>query len=64
MEPQPEHNLPKQYRSNLRNVRGTLAAEGMSLSHSTEINLIRIASGIASYQDIIKELRGKYAKRG
>lgn len=52
------------YTSNLRNLRGTFAAEGMSLSRSTRSNLDRIASGQASYQQVLQELRAKYEKRG
>lgn len=50
--------------SNLRNIRGTFAAEGMSISKSTRKNLDRIASGQASYQQVLSELRTKYEKRG
>ena len=34
-----------QHKSNLRNIRGTFAAEGMTISKSTRSNLDRIASG-------------------
>lgn len=53
-----------QHKSNLRNIRGTLAAEGMSISESTRRNLDRIASGQVSYQRVLTELRAKYEKRG
>jgi hypothetical protein len=52
------------YKSNIRNVQGTLAAEGMTLSKSARNNLERIASGEASYQRILQELRARYEKRG
>lgn len=57
-------NEQQAYASNLRNLRGTFAAEGMSLSRSTRSNLDRIASGQASYQQVLQELRAKYEKRG
>ena len=49
-----------QYKSNLRNIRGTFAAEGMTISKSTRSNLDRIASGQTSYQQVLTELRAKY----
>ncbi len=52
------------YKSNLRNIRGTFAAEGMTISKATRCNLDRIASGQASYQQILQELRAKYDKGG
>lgn len=52
------------HKSNLRNIRGTFAAEGMTISESTRINLDRIASGQTSYQQVLTELRAKYEKRG
>ena len=48
-----------QHKSNLRNIRGTFAAEGMSISESTRRNLDRIASGQTSYQQVLTELREK-----
>lgn len=53
-----------QYDSNLRNIRGTFAIEGMSVSESTRRNLDRIASGQANYRQVLTELRTKYEKRG
>jgi hypothetical protein len=53
-----------QHKSNIRNVQGTLAAEGLTLSKSARSNLDRIASGQASYQQVLQELRAKYEKRG
>lgn len=52
-----------QYESNLRNIRGTFSIEGISLSAETLNNLERIATGKASYQQVLKELREKYEKR-
>lgn len=48
-----------QHKSNLRNIRGTFAAEGMTISKSTRSNLDRIASG----QQVLTELRMKHEKR-
>lgn len=53
-----------QHKSNLRNIRGTFAAEGMTISQSTCRNLDRIAKGQASYQQVLQELKEKYEKRG
>ena len=52
------------HKSDLRNIRGTFAAEGMTLSKPIRLNLGRIASGQASYQQVLQELRAKYEKRG
>ena len=39
---------PAQHKSNLRNVYGTFAIEGMTISKATRSNLDRIGSGQAS----------------
>ena len=57
-------SVSAQHQRNLRNVYGTFAAEGMTISKSTRSNLDRIASGQASYQQVLQELRIKYQKRG
>ena len=57
-----EKYTASQHKSNLRNIRGTFAAEGMTISKSTRSNLDRIASGQTSYQQILTELRAKYEK--
>ena len=54
----------RQHKSNLRNICGTFAAEGMTISKYTRRNLDRIASGQTSYQQVLAELRAKYEKRG
>ena len=54
----------RQHKSNLRNICGTFAAEGMAISKYTRRNLDRIASGQTSYQQVLAELRAKYEKRG
>ncbi len=48
----------------IRNVYGTFAIEGMTISKDTRSNLDRIGSGQASYQQVVNELRAKYAKKG
>lgn len=69
----PAHKIGKQWKdefnsrqrkSNLRNICGTFAAEGMTISKYTRRNLGRIASGQTSYQQVLVELREKYEKRG
>ena len=49
-----------QHKSNLRNIRGTFVAEGMTISKSTRSNLDLIADGQTSYQQVLTELRAKY----
>lgn len=58
-----KYAAPPQHKSNLRNIRGTFAAEGISISESTRSNLDRIASGQTSYQQVLTELRMKHEKR-
>ena len=59
-----KYTTPAQHKSNLRNVYGTFAIEGMTISKDTRSNLDRIGSGQASYQQVVNELRAKYAKKG
>ena len=59
-----KHTPLAQHKSNLRNVYGTFAIEGMTISKDTRSNLDRIGSGQASYQQVVNELRAKYAKKG
>lgn len=54
----------RQHKSNLRNICGTFAVEGMTISKYTRRNLDRIANGQTSYQQVLAELREKYEKRG
>ena len=51
-----KYTTPAQHKSNLRNVYGTFAIEGMTISKDTRSNLDRIGS--------VNELRAKYAKKG
>ena len=41
-----------------------IAIEGMTISKDTRSNLDRIGSGQVSYQQVVNELRAKYAKKG
>ena len=59
-----KYTTPAQHKSNLRKVYGTFAIEGMTISKDTRSNLDRISNGQASYQQIVNELRAKYAKKG
>jgi hypothetical protein len=59
-----KYTTPAQHKSNLRNVYGTFAIEGMTISKDTRSNLDRIGSGQASYQQVVNELRAKYTKKG
>ena len=45
-----KYTTPAQHKSDLRNVCGTFAIEGMTISKDTRSNLDRIGSGQASYQ--------------
>lgn len=51
-----------QHQKNLKNIVGTFAIEGMTISEATRSNLDRIGSGQASWQEVVEELRAKYAK--
>lgn len=53
-----------QFESHLRNIRGTFAAEGMTISKATQSSLERIANGQVSYQQFLCELHAKYDKKG
>ena len=53
-----------QFESHLRNIRGTFAAEGMTISKATQSSLERIASGQTNYQQVLRELHAKYDKKG
>ena len=53
------HSTSAQHKRDLRNASGTFDAEGMTISKATRSNLDRIASGQASYQQILTELRVK-----
>ena len=50
-------------KSNLKNVIGTFAIEGIAIDKATRNNLERMSSGQISYQQIVKELRANYAQK-
>ena len=53
----------KDFESNLKNLKGTFAVEGMAVSEEGIKNLKRIDSGKVSYADVIEELKHKYMQR-
>ena len=55
--------LQNNFENNLKNLKGTFAVEGMSISKESIENLKRIESGKARYTDVIEELKLKYTKR-
>ena len=55
-----KYTTPAQHKSNLRNVYGTFAIEGMTISKDTRSNLDRIGSGQASWREIVDELHAKF----
>ena len=46
----------------VQNVAGTMAIEGLTLSEASRCNLDRYASGQASFQQIMAELKAKYQR--
>ena len=52
-----------EYENNLRNLQGTLAVEGMTISEDARKDLDRIALEGVSYTTVIAELIEKYAQR-
>lgn len=51
------------FERNLKNLRGTFAAEDMQISENGIKNLKRIESGKVSYIDVIEELKQKYMQK-
>ena len=51
------------YQSNLKNLQGTFAVEGMNISGESISNLKRLASGESTCSEIIEELKQKYMQR-
>lgn len=52
-----------EFERNLKNLRGTFAAEDMQISENAIKNLKRIESGKVSYIDVIEELKQKYMQK-
>lgn len=53
----------KDFENNLKNLKGTFAVEGMTVSEESIKNLEKIDSGKVSYTDMVEELRNKYMQR-
>ena len=49
------------YQSNLKNLRGTLAIEGMNISPETLSDLELLASGKSSCSEIVEKIKQKYS---
>ena len=56
--------ISTQHKNNLRNLEGPFSIEGLKISQATRKNLERIASGQASYQQVLQEILAKYKKKG
>lgn len=55
--------ISNDFKSNLKNLQGTLSVEGMSISSESMENLERLESGTATYLEIVEELKQKYSQR-
>lgn len=55
--------MDKSYSDDLKNIKGTFAVEGMSVSEETQKNLERLAEGRATCAEIVNELVKKYSQR-
>lgn len=51
------------FETNLKNLKGTFAVEGMTISEESIENLKRIENGKVSYTDVIEELKLKYMQK-
>lgn len=51
------------FENNLKNLKGTFAVEGMTVSEDGIKNLKRIDSGKVSYTEVIEEIKHKYMQR-
>ena len=52
----------KIHKQRVQSVTGTMAIEGLTLSEASKSNLDRYASGQASFQQIMAELKAKYQR--
>ena len=52
----------EEHQKMIRNVAGTMAIEGFTLSDASRHNLDRYASGQASHNQIMAEIKAKYYK--
>ena len=48
------------YNSNIKNLKGSLAVEGIYLTDESMLNLERLASGKASCSQLVEEIKQKY----
>ncbi len=48
------------YNSNIKNLKGSLAVEGIYLTDEAMLNLERLASGNASCSQLVEEIKQKY----
>lgn len=52
--------LPAHFESDILCLRGTFEVEGMTISEASMKNLERIATGQATYQQVIQEILAQY----
>ena len=52
----------KVFQDNLKNLRGTFAVERMTVSRETEKNLNKLAAGKTNYEELVEEIKRKYAQ--
>lgn len=57
------NRIPDDYENNLKNLVGTFAVEGMSISNESMLNLEKLAAGKKSCSEIVQELKMKYMQR-
>lgn len=50
------------HKQRVQNVAGTMAIKGLTLSEASSCNLDRYASGQASFQQIMADLKAKYQR--
>lgn len=53
----------RNYESNIKNIKGTFAVEGMSVSENTIANLKRLSDGKISCDMLVEEIKEKYLQR-
>lgn len=51
------------YKNNIKNLVGTFAVEGMSISNESMLNLEKLATGKKTCSEIVQELKMKYMQR-
>lgn len=57
------NRISDDYANNIRNLIGTFAVEGMSISDESMLNLEQLACGKKTCSEIVEELRVKYMQR-